>query len=59
MLGLLSWRLGRSRSADAGDGPPSDMRSINIPSWVLYAMLSGGFRLMTLEFLRMLFRGQI
>jgi C4-dicarboxylate transporter, DctQ subunit len=36
-----------------------DMRSINIPSWVLYLMLSGGFGLMTLEFCRMLFRGDI
>ena len=58
ILALLSWRSGAvglemlaSRSVD--------MRSINIPSWVLYAMLSGGFGLMTIEFLRMLFRGEI
>ncbi|KGF69781.1 C4-dicarboxylate ABC transporter permease [Hoeflea sp. BAL378] len=58
MLGLLSWRsgaVGLQMLATAS----VDMRSINIPSWVLYAMLSGGFGLMTLEFLRMLFKGHI
>ena len=57
VLALLSWRsaavgleMVASRSVD--------MRSINIPSWVLYAMLSGGFGMMALEFLRMLLRGE-
>jgi len=58
MLGLLSWRSGAVGLQMLAAGSV-DMRSINIPSWVLYAMLSGGFGLMTLEFLRMLFRGDI
>lgn len=56
-LGLLCWR-----SAAVGlemvQSRAVDMRSINIPSWVLYAMLSVGFGLMALEFLRMLLRGE-
>ncbi|WP_339765526.1 TRAP transporter small permease [uncultured Hoeflea sp.] len=58
VLGLLSWRscaVGLEMLASNS----VDMRSINIPSWVLYAMLAVGFGLMTLEFLRMLFRGDI
>jgi TRAP-type C4-dicarboxylate transport system permease small subunit len=58
VLGLLSWRscaVGLEMLASNS----VDMRSINIPSWVLYAMLAIGFGLMTLEFLRMLFRGDI
>ena len=58
MLGLLSWRSGAVGLQMLAQGSV-DMRSINIPSWVLYAMLSVGFGLMTLEFLRMLFRGDI
>jgi TRAP-type C4-dicarboxylate transport system permease small subunit len=58
MLGLLSWRSGAvGLQMLATDSV--DMRSINIPSWVLYAMLSGGFGLMTVEFLRMLLRGDV
>jgi len=57
VLALLSWR-----SAAVGlemlAAKSVDMRSINIPSWVLYAMLSGGFGMMALEFLRMLLRGE-
>jgi len=58
VLGLLSWRscaVGLEMLASNS----VDMRSINIPSWVLYAMLAIGFGLMTLEFLRMLLRGDI
>lgn len=58
ILGLLSWRSGAVGLQMLASGS-IDMRSINIPSWVLYVMLSGGFGLMTLEFLRMLFRGDI
>ena len=58
MLGLLSWRSGAVGLEMLAAGSV-DMRSINIPSWVLYAMLAGGFGLMTLEFLRMLLRGEI
>ncbi len=57
-LGLLCWRsaaVGMQMVASRA----VDMRSINIPSWVLYAMLSGGFGLMALEFLRLLLRGEI
>jgi C4-dicarboxylate transporter DctQ subunit len=58
VLGLLSWRSGAVGLEMVAAGSV-DMRSINIPSWVLYAMLAGGFGLMTLEFLRMLLRGNI
>lgn len=58
ILGLLSWRSGAVGLEMLAAGSV-DMRSINIPSWVLYAMLAGGFGLMTLEFLRMLLRGEI
>ena len=58
ILGLLSWRSGAVGLEMVAAGSV-DMRSINIPSWVLYAMLAGGFGLMTLEFLRMLLRGDI
>lgn len=57
ILALLAWRSGvvglemiASRSVD--------MRSINIPAWVLYAMLTGGFGLMALEFVRILLAGR-
>jgi len=56
-LALLTWRsvavgleMIQTRSVD--------MRSVNIPAWVLYAMLAGGFFLMAIEFLRMLLRGE-
>lgn len=56
-LGLLSWR-----SAVVGIEMVAswsiDVRSINIPGWVLYAMLATGFGLMALEFLRLLLRGE-
>jgi C4-dicarboxylate transporter, DctQ subunit len=58
MLALLSWRSG-AVGLQMLEARSVDMRSINIPSWVLYLMLSGGFGLMTLEFCRMLFRGDI
>lgn len=57
VLALLSWRSAAVGLQMLATGSV-DMRSINIPSWVLYAMLSGGFGLMTLEFLRMLLRGE-
>lgn len=56
-LALLCWR-----SAAVGmemiAARSVDMRSINIPAWVLYAMLSAGFGLMTVEFVRLLARGE-
>lgn len=55
-LGLLCWRSAAVGIQMAGT---IDMRSINIPSWVLYSMLSGGFGLMATEFLRLLLRGEI
>lgn len=58
VLALLSWRSGAVGLEMVAAGSV-DMRSINIPSWVLYAMLAAGFGLMTLEFLRMLLRGNI
>lgn len=57
VLALLSLRSGAVGLQMLAAGSV-DMRSINIPSWVLYAMLSGGFGLTMLEFLRMLLRGE-
>lgn len=36
----------------------TDIRSVPMPGWVLYAMLSVGFILMATEFLRLLLRGE-
>ncbi|MGJ8571427.1 MAG: TRAP transporter small permease [Hoeflea sp.] len=58
VLALLSWRSGAVGLEMVASGSV-DMRSINIPSWILYAMLAGGFGLMALEFMRMLLRGNI
>jgi len=55
-LGLLAWRAAAVGWQMVGT---MDMRSINIPGWVLYSMLSVGFGLMTAEFLRLLLRGEI
>ena len=58
VLALLCWRsaaVGMEMVASRA----VDMRSINIPAWVLYAMLSGGFGLMAVEFLRILVRGEV
>lgn len=55
-LSLLTWRsaaVGMEMIATRS----VDMRSVNIPAWVLYAMLAGGFFLMAIEFLRILLRG--
>jgi len=57
VLGVLSWRSAAVGLEMLASGSV-DMRSINIPSWVLYAMLSGGFGTMSLEFLCMLLRGE-
>lgn len=57
-LALLCWRAG-SVGFDMLERGSTDIRSINIPSWVLYAMLSGGFGLMATEFLRLLLRGEV
>ena len=35
-----------------------DIRSIYLPGWILFAMLTVGFGLMTLELLRLLLRGE-
>lgn len=55
-LALLAWRAGAVGLEMVAQGSV-DMRSVNIPSWVLYAMLAGGFALMATEFLRLLLRG--
>lgn len=54
-LGLLAWRAAAVGWQTIGT---VDMRSINIPSWVLYSMLSAGFGLTATEFLRLLLRGE-
>lgn len=57
-LALLCWRSAVVGLEMVAAGAV-DMRSINIPSWLLYAMLSVGFGLMAVEFLRILLRGEI
>lgn len=57
-LALLSWRSASVCLEMIASGA-IDMRSINIPSWVLYAMLTAGFGLMAAEFLRILLRGGV
>jgi len=55
-LALLAWRAGAVGFEMVAQGSV-DMRSVNIPSWILYAMLAVGFALMATEFLRLLLRG--
>ena len=55
-LSLLTWRAVAVGMEMIG-ARSVDMRSINIPAWVLYAMLAMGFGLMAVEFLRILLRG--
>lgn len=47
-IGLGKWRIGAM-----------DVRSISIPDWCAYAILSLGFALMATEFLRLLVRGEV
>lgn len=56
-LALLTWRSAAVGLEMIGTRSV-DMRSVNIPAWVLYAMLAGGFFLMAIEFLRILLRGE-
>lgn len=35
-----------------------DMRSVDLPGWLLYAFMAAGFALMATEFLRMFLRGE-
>lgn len=58
VLALLSWRAALVGFEMVQTGA-MDIRSIYIPAWVLYAMLSIGFGLMALEFVRLLFRREI
>lgn len=57
-LGVLGWRAG-VQGWDRMLSGALDMRSISIPSWVLYAMLCGGFSLTAIEFLRQILRGEL
>ncbi len=57
-LALLCWRAG-AVGVDMIERGSMDIRSINIPSWVLYAMMSVGFGLMAAEFLRLFLRGEL
>lgn len=56
-LAVLGWRAG-VQTAERMAGGSLDMRSISIPSWVLFAMLTAGFTLSAVEFLRQLLRGE-
>lgn len=56
MFAFLAWRavLGAMDEIRFGG---VDMRSINIPAWVSYALLASGFALLAAETLRLLLRG--
>ncbi|MBK0328934.1 TRAP transporter small permease [Rhodobacteraceae bacterium F11138] len=57
ILALLSWRAA-AVMIEVIESGAVDIRSIALPSWILYAMLCGGFGLMAAEFLRILLRGE-
>ncbi|TWD45417.1 TRAP-type C4-dicarboxylate transport system permease small subunit [Agrobacterium vitis] len=54
-LGLISADLTMQRWMDGS----VDMRSVNLPAWLLYAFLAVGFVLMACEFVRLLLRGEV
>jgi C4-dicarboxylate transporter, DctQ subunit len=54
-LGVISGKMTLERWFDGS----VDMRSVNLPAWLLYAFLSIGFVLMACEFLRLLLRGEL
>lgn len=56
-LALLAWRAGVVGLQEAAFGA-IDIRSIDIPAWIAYAMLAGGFGLMAVEFLRLALRAE-
>lgn len=56
VLALLCWRAGVGALEEHSFGG-MDMRSVNIPGWISYAILSAGFGLMALEVLRQLLSG--
>lgn len=57
VLALVSWRAA-AVAVEVTRSGAVDMRSVNFPGWVLYAMLSVGFGLMAVEFLILLVRGE-
>lgn len=57
VLLLLCWRAILNAMDEIAFGGV-DMRAINIPGWVAYALLAGGFALMASEVLRLLVRGE-
>ncbi|OLP43004.1 TRAP transporter small permease [Rhizobium oryziradicis] len=54
-LGIISADLTVQRWMDGS----VDMRSVNLPAWLLYAFLAVGFVLMACEFVRLLLRGEL
>ena len=56
VLGLLAWRAALIGWQKALSGA-MDLRSIAVPEWVGYAILSIGFLLMATEFARLIIRG--
>ena len=54
-LGVISADLTMQRWMDGS----VDMRSVNLPAWLLYAFLAVGFVLMACEFVRLLLRGEV
>jgi len=57
VLAVVSWRAA-AVAIEVTQNGAVDMRSVNFPGWVLYAMLSVGFGLMAVEFLILLLRGE-
>lgn len=56
LLGVLSWRAAVIGLDEAAFGAV-DMRSINVPGWLAYALISAGMGLMAIETLRQLLAG--
>jgi TRAP-type C4-dicarboxylate transport system permease small subunit len=56
-LALLAWRSTVVGMQEAAFGA-LDIRSIDIPAWIAYAILATGFSLMAVEFLRLAVRGE-
>lgn len=58
LLAFLAWRATKV-GLEQFAANTYDMRSINIPGWIAYGLLAGGFALMAVEFLRLLAKGEI
>lgn len=56
-VAILAWMSGKIALHHWQAGT-IDMRSVDLPGWLLYAVMAAGFGLMATEFLRLLLRGE-